>query len=129
MRAVCFGLKSCSSIKAVLRRSFTEGPLCGVENMISIQLKRTLCLGFVFVFGLVALAVAGGFASQAIYCWATGNFDLLVATLAGFGLGFLVAGAEAAFGAGVTIGAALAGMAAAIGPLGWALIGAIIAGV
>jgi len=94
--------------------------------MISPQAKRTLFLGVTFVFGLVALAVVGGFGSQAVYCFAVGDFSILAGALVGFGLAFLVAGAQIAFTSGAAMSVVLSGMAISMGPIGWAIFAVVI---
>ncbi|OLS14726.1 MAG: hypothetical protein RBG13Loki_1641 [Promethearchaeota archaeon CR_4] len=88
--------------------------------------KKILFLGAALLGFLLAAAFAGGFVSNAIYCWATGDWDFLASTLVTIGAGYILGAAAAAYTSGVAIGAALSGIAAALGPWGWLALGAII---
>lgn len=96
--------------------------------MVSKQLKKTVLLGMSFVVSLLALALAGGILSCAAIAWATGDWADFVYTLSALGIGWIIA--AAGYGAFVltdaTMAAAMAGFAAALGPIGWAIFGAIV---
>ncbi|MDR0373096.1 MAG: hypothetical protein LBI79_06020 [Nitrososphaerota archaeon] len=86
--------------------------------------KKILAMGVVLVSFLICMSLGATLMSNAVYCYATGNWTPVIEIGAGFGVSYVVVGASLS---GVTSAAGgCAVLAAMLGPVGWLAVGGII---